>query len=174
MKKTIIIITATVIFGFGSVAVAGWSTGQGRTGMGYDKGMGYSHGPGMMYQQGMGPWGANPTSKLSDEQIKQLEAQHKAFYEATRELQRDLFQKRTALRAELAKQEPDAAKASGLQQEISGLEGSFAEKRLTHILAMRKINPDIGRNPEFGRGMSGRGMRGHSSGQMGYGRGYHH
>ena len=49
-----------------------------------------------------------------------------------------LNEKRQALHTELAKQTPDATTAMTLQKEISDLQAQFDEKRLTHILEMKK------------------------------------
>jgi hypothetical protein len=46
-----------------------------------------------------------------------------------------------------------------MQKAVSDLQGSLDQKRLNHIMAMRKINPDAGRGYMLGgQGMSHHGM----------------
>ena len=82
---------------------------------------------------------------LTPQQREQMEAERQAFFEATKQERQNLYAKRLELRAEMAKTEPDLNKASALQKEVSSLRGSLDQKRLGHIIAMRKINPDAGR-----------------------------
>ncbi len=104
--------------------------------------------------------------KLSD-QIEQLdelitaEGGGTAFFEKTRQLRQNMFQKRLELAAELARQAPDAQKAGALQKEISGLGSQLAQKRLEFILQIKKINPGLGLGfMGGGFGMGHRGMMG--------------
>ncbi|MEJ2102202.1 MAG: periplasmic heavy metal sensor [Desulfobacterales bacterium] len=87
--------------------------------------------------------------QLSEDQVQKLYKEQSAFFEATRDLREQLYQKGLELRSELAKENPDANKAAALQKEISALRAEFDQKRLNHILNMKKINPEIGRS--FGR-----------------------
>ena len=107
-------------------------------------------GPG---NRGMGTTNAN----LTDDQIKQMEASRTAFQASTQGIRQQLNEKRQALQAELAKQPPDAAAAAALQQEISGLQAQFDQKRIAHILEMKKIDPNFtegrGMGPGMGQGM---------------------
>jgi Spy/CpxP family protein refolding chaperone len=103
---------------------------------------------------------------LTPEQREQMETERQAFFDATKIERQDLYAKQLELRAEMAKSQPDINKASALQKEVSELQASLDQKRLGHIMAMRKINPDAGR----GFMMKGRGMGHHGMGQeMGYG-----
>lgn len=103
---------------------------------------------------------------LTPEQREQMEAERQAFFDATKNERQDLYAKRLELKAEMAKREPDAGKASALQKDVSELQGNLNQKRLNHILAMRKINPDAGR----GWMMEGRG-KGYHGGSQGMGHG---
>ena len=118
-----------------------------------------------MYQSGQGYYPDN----FSDEQIKSIEAERQAFLNATEELRSDLYSKNLELRSELAKTDPDIAKAKQLQKEISGLQAQLDEERIDHMIKMRKINPEMGQG--YGRGY-GKGMRGQGGRGMGYGGGY--
>ena len=109
------------------------------------RGAGMGGGAGMGPGSGMGGGGAN----LTDDQIKQMQSEQNAFQAATADIRLQLNEKRQALHTELAKQTPDAATAQALQKEISDLQAQFDQKRLTHILEMKKIDPNF---------MEGRGM----------------
>lgn len=121
------------------------------------------------------PYG-NPVANLTDEQRTQLDNERKAFFDATKVMRQDLNAKQLELRAELAKQNPDAARAAALQKEVSELNASLDQKHLEHVFAVRKIHPDAGRgffghNREMGHG----GGMGHGRGMgmgMGQGPGY--
>jgi zinc resistance-associated protein len=105
---------------------------------------------------------------LTPDQREQMKTERQAFFEATKSERQDLYAKRLALRAEMAKRQPDMNKATALQKEVSDLQASLEQKQLGHIMAMRKINPDAGR----GWMMEGRGKGQHGMGQgMGYGMG---
>ena len=78
---------------------------------------------------------------LSEDEIKQMQAERQSFFEATKEIRQQLYQKGLELRSELAKKDPDAAKAAGIQDEISELKGQMGRMRLDHILKLKKINP---------------------------------
>jgi Spy/CpxP family protein refolding chaperone len=116
------------------------------------------HGPG--WQRG-GNWGPGYMGNLSDDEIKALQKEHNAFFEATQDLRQEIYQKNLELRSELAKKDPDAKKAAKLQKEISSLEADFDQKRLDHQMKIRKISP------KAGRGFMGGGPMG--PGMMGYG-----
>ena len=70
------------------------------------------------------------TNYFTDEEIAALQKERNAFFEQTRDLRDKLYQKGLELRAEMAKQNPDASKAAGLQKEVSGLHSDLAAKRL--------------------------------------------
>jgi Spy/CpxP family protein refolding chaperone len=123
-----------VLMGFGVNAFA--ETGGG-SGMGGGSRMG--GGSGMGGGAGMGGGRAN----LTDGQIKQMQSEQTAFRAATEDIRQQITEKRQALYAELAKQTPDATTAKDLQKEISDLQSQFDEKRLTHILEMKKIDPNF-------------------------------
>jgi Spy/CpxP family protein refolding chaperone len=152
----ILLVLAIVgIVGFSAPSFAGW----GRGGGGNCPMAGGGYGPG----GGSGPWGGG--ADLTDEEIAALQKERNAFFEQTRDLRDKLYQKGLELRAEMAKQSPDAKKAAELQKEVSGLEGELDQKRLDQRIKMQKENPKL-----YGKGF-GRGMGpGHGMGP-GYGRG---
>ena len=164
MKKSTMtlmtVVAVLAILGISAHAFAGWGKGRGSGNC-----PGYSGRGAGMYQSGQGYYPDN----LSDEQIKAIEAERQAFRNATEELRSDLYSKNLALRSELAKSDPDIAKAKQLQKEISGLQAQLDEERIDHMIKMRKISPEIGQG--YGRGY-GKGMRGQGGRGMGYGGGY--
>jgi len=109
---------------------------------------------------------------LTPEQREQMERERQAFFDATKNERQDLYAKRLELKAEMAKSQPDLSKASALQQTVSELQGSLDQKRLNHIMNMRKIDPDAG--TRFMMGGRGMGYRGDEMGYRGKGwkRGY--
>jgi hypothetical protein len=104
---------------------------------------GYGRGPGMMGYRGDGDgnWG-----NLSRENATKIEKEQTAFFQATEKLRQDMYAKELELRSEFAKENPDAEKAASLQKELSALEGRLDQKRVDHVITLRKITPDVGRN----------------------------
>ena len=154
----ILLVLAIVgIVGFSAPSFAGW----GRGGGGNCPMAGGGYGP----RGGAGPGGG---ADLTDEEIAALQKERNAFFEQTRDLRDKLYQKGLELRAEMAKQNPDAKKAAELQKEVSGLEGELDQKTLDQRLKMQKENPKLygkgfgrgmGMGPGYGRGPgSGMGM----------------
>ena len=189
--KALMAFTIAVVLGFSATAFAGPGMGYGRggygPGMGHGPqmmgpgygpqmmgpgygsqmmGPGYGMGPGMMnYGPGMGRGfrGDGYPGDLKDEDIKKLDEQRNAFFEATKNLRNDIYEKRFELRSELVKQSPDSQKAGKLQKEISELKTQFDQKRIDHMIEMKKINPNVG------RGFAGRGPGGYGAGFRGAG-----
>lgn len=150
--KLILFFIVIAIAGSGASAAA-------HMGQGYGYKRGWHHGPGMHGYgygwQGQGDYWQN----MSESEIKQMQTERKALWDATREIRQQVYQKRLELRSELAKKEPDSEKCIRLQKEISELRAQLGLKRLDHILKMKKINPDIGRGL-VGRGWGGCAMMG--------------
>lgn len=113
-------------------------------------------------QHRRGGWACGQmNADLTPEQREQIEAERQAFFNATKSERQDLYAKKLELRAEMAKSQPDLQKASAVQKAVSELQGSLDQKRLNHIMAMRKINPDAGRGYMLG----GEGKRHHGMGR---------
>ncbi|MGB3224635.1 MAG: periplasmic heavy metal sensor, partial [Desulforhopalus sp.] len=104
--KSIMTLAFLAVFGISTFALAGW-------GGGYGHGMGPGMmGPGMMgpgWQQGSGHYG-----NLSPDEIAKLDQQRRDFFLATENTRQQLYEKNLALQSELAKADPDTAKASRL------------------------------------------------------------
>lgn len=148
-SKMVMVVTIAAILGIGAYAFADW----GGYGMG---GWGHHHGG---YHMGWGGPGYGDKSDLSEEDYEKLDDQMQTFYKETESIRQKIYEKELALRSELAKENPDAKKATDLQKELSGLESEFNQKRIDHMLALRKNNPN------FNRGFMGR------DGMMDYGPG---
>ena len=157
-SKMVIVVALFSILALGSTAFADWGSGSGRMG----KGMGYrgeqaGDCPGYGYGKGnRRGWGAG---NLTEEQIKQLDEERKAFFETTNDARRGIYQKRLELKSELAKKITDVKKASAIQKELSDLQAGLAQKRLELRIRMKEINPDfIGMGPgSRDKGKRGRG-----------------
>lgn len=147
LRKTIIAIAAIAVIGFAINAFA-------HSGMGW--GGGWNHmGGGMHYQEGYGNDGA-----YDRDAYRQFDQEREAFFNQTREIRTQLYEKERELQAELNKEEPDTAKASRLQREISDLQARFDQKRVEHMIEMRKLNPNVGRGYGAYGHMMGYGSRG--------------
>jgi len=139
-----------------------------------DMGRGYGyrgqmhHEPGRHHgRYGASGWGA--FDNLTEEDIKKLEEERTAFFEATKDLRREVYQKGLELASEMAKQNPDAATAAVIQKEISDTKAQLAQKHLDHIFRVRKINPDLGMGFMGGGRMDRDMMRPGMMGPGGYG-----
>lgn len=95
------------------------------------------------------------TESLSEDQVAQLKQLRQAFRAETRDLRRELRQRRLALAAELAKKAPDAAEAGQIQQSLSELRSELAQKRLQHLLQAKQIAPELDLSLLWRRGAFG-------------------
>ncbi len=144
-RNIITVVAVVAISGIGSSAFAGWGMGNcgngghQRAGQGQHDGYGRYQGACMEYGGGR---------KLDNETVKKLNTERQNFYEATEDVRKKLFQKDLELRSEFAKDTPDAKTAAGIQKQISNLESDFHQKKVIHIIAMKKIDPDF--RPGFG------------------------
>lgn len=155
MKRNTLIFAGIALF----VSIAVVSAFAHGPGWGWGGSWGH-HGPGWHHQ---GDYGQRYDDQMSKEEYKQWEQQREAFFTETQDLRSTLYEKERELQNELAKSEPDASKASGLQKEISELQSKLDQKRIDHMIEMRKLNPDAGRGFIGGGPMMGYGPRGGSS-----------
>jgi Spy/CpxP family protein refolding chaperone len=163
--KILMVVVLVAVFAIAATSFAGWGRGGGRGWGGNCWGQGQGYGP-----RGYG--GQGYQSNLSEEEMTKLNQERQAFYEATSDLREKLYQKELELRSELAKPEPDAKKAAGLQKEISGLENELDQKRLDHRIKMRKDFPQMRyRGEGYGRGGRGMGRGMYGGGDFYKGRG---
>ena len=152
-RNVIITIVSIAVLGIGVNAFA-------HGGMGRGGGWGYHRGD-MQYQGGCNQGYMN---RMTPEEFEQFEQKRNAFFKETEDIRTALIEKERELQNELAKEEPDVAQASRLQKEISDLQSQFDQKRIQHVVEMRKLNPNAGRG--FVTGGPRRGPRGN---MMGYG-----
>jgi hypothetical protein len=162
--KTVTILAIAGIVGYAATSFAGWGSGGGGNCWGQGSGWGRSRVAPSDYQ-----------GNFSDEQISRLDSERRAFFEETRNLRENIYQKEIELRSELAKADPDVQKATDLQTEVSNLTAQLDQKRIDHRIKMKKGNPEFfagrgygigGRNMgrgSYGPGM-GRGFRGQGGG----------
>ncbi|RPH51881.1 MAG: periplasmic heavy metal sensor [Desulfobacteraceae bacterium] len=122
------------------------------------KGMGWGPGGGdcMKGTGGWGPGSGYMMGNISDDEAKKINDERDAFFKATEDLRQDIYAKELELESELAKKNIDTVKASKIQKEISELEAQFDQKRLDHMIKMKKLNPNMAR----GFGKRGGQMRG--------------
>ena len=153
LTKLIVVLAVIATVGFVASAFAGWGAGS------------YGHRGGGWHHMGWGGSGDGYgyNQNLTDEQRQAIEQERRAFLKETDDLRQNLYAKELELRSELAKDDADAQKAAAIQKDISNLEAELDQKRLDHVVKMKKVNPDAGR----GYMMGGRGR----GGRMGYGPG---
>lgn len=149
VKTIFIAVASVVVIGFTINAFA-------HDGMGRGNGWGH-HGQGSHHR---GYLNRGCVDQMSSEQVQQFEQKREAFFKDTQELRANRYEKERELQNELAKDEPDVTKASGLQKEISELQAQFDQKRIKHMVEMRKLAPNAGRGFMHGGPMMGYGSRG--------------
>lgn len=155
-RKTLIILMVLTVLGFGAYAFADWGMRPGMMG-GWD-----NYGPGR-HHGGYGYYGYGDMMRnFSDDEIQEMNSRRNKFFKATENLRQDLYAKQLELRSELAKKNPDSSRASSLQNDISKLQAQLDQKRIDHMVEMRKINPNAG------RGFLGNGGMGYGGGPGGY------
>ena len=137
MKRNTLIFAVIAVF----VSIAAVSAFAHGPGWGRGGSWGH-HGPGWHHR---GDYGQRYDDQMNPEQYKQWEQQQEAFFTATQDLRANLYEKERELQNELAKSEPDASKASRLQKEISELQAKLDQKRIEHMIEMRKLNPNADR-----------------------------
>lgn len=137
-KLAIIAITVVAVIGFGSYAFAHWEKGYGHHGWGH-------HGPGWHHGDWSGPGYDYMMKGLSDDEIEKMEKERESFHRATEDLRQNVHTKELELQSEISKENPDNQKAAKLQKEISDLEAKIDQKRIDHLIKMKKINPNAGR-----------------------------
>jgi hypothetical protein len=152
--KQVMIVTGIAIFGFATLALAGWGNGYGY-GMGMDRrGSNWHHRGGNDYCMS-GNYG-----NLTEAERATVDQQRSEFFNAAEGIRGQLYEKDLALQAELAKENPDMTIASNLQSEISELQAELDQKRLDFHIHNRKTGPGFksgfgGHGPMMGYGPRG-------------------
>ncbi|MBW1750933.1 MAG: periplasmic heavy metal sensor [Deltaproteobacteria bacterium] len=138
----------------------------------------YSQGkqPKHPYLQGQGPHGGGGgqgfafaclKGELSESDLEKLGKLRSTFQKESRDTKLEIMSKELAMKSELLKKDSDADTVLALQADISKLKADRDQRRVKHILEMKKINSYAGRcflNKGAGKGAGGRGC----------GKGYQH
>jgi hypothetical protein len=138
MILTIAVIAAAGI-GLNAFAHGGMGWGGGMMG-GYYGGWGH-HGSGWHHGYGCDN---DRDARWSNRDYREFQQQREAFFKKTEGIRSKLYDKEEELQAELNKENPDAAKASSIQKEISELQSQLDQERIGFMVEMRKQNPDAG------------------------------
>lgn len=123
---------------------------------------------------------AQQPAETKDDINAKIAAERQKFYDDTKDLRDSIKGKRTELRTEIGKQNPDMQTALGLQKELSELKAYLDQKRLDHVLRMKQIDPDFGhgKRGQYGKEGPGKGRPGQGPGAcsgcpyQGKGKGY--
>ncbi len=145
--KTLVILTVVSLLGISATAFAGKGKGSASRNDRNDQSYGRYGCDGSAYDSRHKGWSGRQGRglNLSDEQIKKIDEERKSFFNSTQDLRRDIHQKWLELNAEIAKKDPDSAKASALQKELSTMKAQLEQARTEHRLRMGKISPDLGK-----------------------------
>jgi zinc resistance-associated protein len=143
-KKLIIGLTIAVTIGIGTYAFGHMGGGYGNYGRMHG-GPGMHQGYSGMHQEYYGEPKSDYRTDLKNEDIKALEEERAVYLKSTDGIRRDLYSKELELRSELYKENPDVSKAGALQKKISELESELDQKRIGHMIKIRKLNPNAGR-----------------------------
>jgi zinc resistance-associated protein len=144
--RSMLIITTVLIFTAAGIGLAhdGWGERAGMMGYG-DHMRGYGG-------QMMGPGYGSGYGDVSKEDYNKLEAAREKFFEQTRDLRREVDEKRYAIENELAKETPDRDKIKALQNDISKLRSEWDDKALEHRLEVREMMPESSRGRAYAGG----------------------
>jgi hypothetical protein len=129
--KVLVIVGLITLMGIGSSALAyrdGWRGCRGG-------------GPGWS-----GGWGDD----ISNKNFDKLQEERTDFFKDTSGLRQDIYAKDLELRSELEKQDPDVAKATELQKDLSALYAQLDQKKVEHYLKVRELTPYPGRGMRYG------------------------
>jgi len=133
MKKIGSVVVIVLLVAAVAVPVMAWGPGRGWFG-------GNGGGPGSCWRNG-GGYGA----ELSPDQKVKLDSLEQKFENDTNALRNSIWSKTRELDAFLGSENPDPAKASALQNELSALRAEMEQKRLSSRLSSKEIAPNQGR-----------------------------
>jgi Spy/CpxP family protein refolding chaperone len=156
------ITTLGIVILAGAIAIPAFAHGPERGKGHYGRGH-WGGGPGRGWQHHMGH------ENLTEAQRSQLQKLHQDFYDKTAKLRVEIMSKRAELGILLNTSNPDAAKATALQKELSDLRAQMAQEMLKFQLEVRKIAPDLRLGKGYCQGGWGHHMQ-RGGPHMGYGR----
>jgi Spy/CpxP family protein refolding chaperone len=131
-----IVLSLVLMVSMGSWALANEAMHGGAQGMKHE----CHHGQ-MMKRGGRCPMGAMGRMGVSSEDMQKIRGMCAKFFKDTLTLRQDIQSKKLALESELVKAAPNAKSAMTLQTELSNLKAQMAQKRLAHLLQIKKIAP---------------------------------
>ncbi len=88
-------------------------------------------------------WPLGDQNNLSDEQIIRLDKERQAFFEDTRDLRDNLYQKDLELRSELAKKDPDVKRPPDCRRKFLNLLPSWTKKGSIIVSRCKRIIRNI-------------------------------
>jgi hypothetical protein len=133
---TTIVLSLVLMVSTGSWALANDAMHAGAQGMKHESQNGQ-----MKKEGGRCPMGAMGCMGVSREDMQKIRGMCAKFFKDTLTLRQDIQSKMLALESELVKAAPNAKKAMTLQTELSNMKAQMAQKRLAHLLAIKKIAP---------------------------------
>jgi uncharacterized small protein (DUF1192 family) len=136
--KGIFAVTVLAIFGYASLAFAGFGSGHhggmhtGRGSWGWDANCGNicGYGPGYGY-----------STNLSKDQVSRLDRMRTGFLRDTKSLRQRICADNLSLQKELARRSPDPGRISNLKSEISRLQAQLDRKSLDFDGTMHRAVP---------------------------------
>ncbi len=151
-KKTVVIASFVLVAGFIASQAFG-HMGSYNNMMGYNGHMnGYNQNM-MSYGQGMmGNGGGHMWDNLSVEDQKKMQDQMNTFFEATKEIREQAYEKRQELKLEFSKSEKDQGKIDTLQKELYEISSQFEKKRFNQMTEMQKLFSDKNGGSFMGNG----------------------
>lgn len=154
--RNLFIISAVLVFVGAGIALAhdGWGERGYRGGYG---GHMMGNGGHMRGYGGhmMGPGYRSAYGDLDKGDYEKLEKAREKFFDQTRDLRRELDEKRFALEKEWSQENPDTDKIKALQSDISALRSELDAKAMEHELEVRKMMPESARGRNYAGGNRG-------------------
>ena len=154
-KKGKMLLLSTAMVFFVTAMTVGMAAAQGGYGMMQgggvmgpcmmQAGMGGMMGPGMMRGGMMGPAMMGANARLTPEERQKVVQANADFWKKTEDLRGDIYRKRLEMQIEMSKKSPDEAAVMKIEDELLALQGKLARMRVTHQLALKAINPRLGR-----------------------------
>ncbi|PID78189.1 MAG: hypothetical protein CSB21_01825 [Deltaproteobacteria bacterium] len=142
---TTITITTILIAGLFSYSYAMHGKKEYHGGKGYHHGMGYNGGHGNMgFYNNMTCFG-----NFTDKEREHIADEIKKIKNETRELRKELFNKRMALEEQICSDSPDTKKIKSLREDLDVLRDALKMKRIKFMKKMYKAHPEMHKNGKY-------------------------
>ena len=129
--KTIAVLVVLSVIGIAGYAMAdGYGYGRGGYGSGNCPNWGERGGRGL-------------SANLDQATLDEIQAKRQAFRESTEDLRRQIYQKRLAIKSEMANADPTPETVLQMQKELSDLKADLDMKRMEFQLELKKAYPDL-------------------------------